>query len=32
MCVFFDAFKHLLFRETDILKICRKSKLLGKQI
>ena len=33
MCVFlFDVFKHLLLRKTDILKICQKSKLLGKKI
>ena len=28
----FDVFKHLLLRETDVLKTCRKSKLLGKKI
>ena len=33
MCVLsFDVFKHLLLRETDVLKICRKSKFLGKKI
>ena len=28
----FDVFKHLLLRKTDILKICWKSKFLGKKI
>ena len=28
----FDVFKHLLLRKTDALKICRKSKFLGKKI
>ena len=28
----FDVFKHLLLRKTDILKSCRKSKLVGKKI
>ena len=28
----FDVFKHLLLRKTDVLKTCRKSKLLGKKI
>ena len=33
MCVLlFDVFKHLLLRKTDILKICWKSKFLGKKI
>ena len=33
MCVLLvDVFKHLLVRKTDVLKICRKSKFLGKKI
>ena len=28
----FDVFKHLLLRKTDVLKSCRKSKLVGKKI
>ena len=33
MCVLlFDIFKHLLLRKTDVLKTCRKSKFLGKNI
>ena len=33
MCVLlFDVFKHLLLRKTDVLKTCRKSKILGKKI
>ena len=33
MCVLLcDVFKHLLLRKTDVLKTCRKSKLLGKKI
>ena len=33
MCVLlFDVFKHLLLRKTDVLKTCRKSKFLGKNI
>ena len=33
MCVLlFDVFKHLLLRKTDGLKICLKSKFLGKKI
>ena len=31
MC-FFDVFKHLLMRKTDVLKSCRKSKFHGKKI
>ena len=33
MCVcLYDAFNHLLLRKTDVLKICWKSKFLGKKI
>ena len=33
MCVcLFDVFKHLLMRKIDVLKTCRKSKFLGKEI
>ena len=33
MCVLlFDVFKHLPLRKTDVLKTCRKSKILGKKI
>ena len=33
MCVLlFDGFKQLLWRKTDLLKTCRKSKFLGKKI
>ena len=33
MCVLLlDVFKQLLLRRTDVLKICRKSKFLGKKI
>ena len=33
MCVLLlDVFKHLLLRKTDVLKSCRKSKLVGKKI
>ena len=28
----FDVFKHFLLRKTDVLKICCKSKFLGKKI
>ena len=32
MCVLlFDVFKRLLLRTTDVLKICQKSKFLGKK-
>ena len=33
MCVLlFDVFKHLLFKKTEVLKTCRKSKFLGKKM
>ena len=33
MCVLlFDVFKHLLWRKTDVLITCQKSKFLGKKI
>ena len=33
MCVlYFDDFKHLLLRKTDVLKTCRKSKFVWKKI
>ena len=32
MFFLFDVFKHLLSGKTDVLKTCRKSKLLGKKI
>ena len=30
--ILFDVFKHLLLIKTEVLKTCRKSKLLGKKI
>ena len=32
LVLLFDVFKHLLLRNTDVLKTCQKSKFLGKKI